>query len=330
MNTFGRLFRVSIAGESHGPAVSVVLDGVPAGLPLKEADFSSDLQRRRGGVIKGTTTRAEADVPVFRSGIYQGHTTGSPLTIEFPNADIRSSSYAEVRQIPRPGHADFVAEQRFSGFQDPRGGGHFSGRLTVAVVAAGIVAKKLLPMSISAQLAEVAGSAEHQEAVAQAQRSGDSVGGIVECRVTKIPVGLGEPFFDSVESLLAHAIFAIPAVKGIEFGSGFAAATMRGSEHNDYLVDPQGTTATNHAGGVNGGLTNGNEIYFRTAIKPTASITQQQHTIDLATGQLTELRVQGRHDACIALRVPVVVEAMTAIVLADLYQIAGLLPRVWS
>ena len=330
MNTFGRLFRVSIAGESHGPAITVVLDGVAAGLPLSVADFTADLDRRRGGVMKGTTARAETDVPVFRSGIYQGHTTGTPLVMEFPNSDIRSESYADVRRIPRPGHADFVAEQRFSGFQDPRGGGHFSGRLTVAVVAAGVVAKKLLPLSINAQLVEVAGSNNCQEAVANAKRSGDSAGGIVECRVTGVPAGLGEPFFDSAESLLAHAIFAIPAVKGIEFGAGFAAAAMQGSEHNDCLLDAQGSTATNHAGGINGGLTNGNELYFRTAIKPTASIPKQQRTIDLTTGELTELQVHGRHDACIALRVPVIVEAMTAIVLADLYQMAGLLPRVWS
>lgn len=331
MNTFGRLLRVHIFGESHGECVGVLMDGVPAGCPLEVGEFEADLSRRRGGSAPGTTPRKEADVPILKSGLFGGKTTGAPLLILFENANADSSPYEELRNKPRPGHADWVASQRFGGFADPRGGGHFSGRLTAGLVAAGVVAKKLItPAQIRAEVIEAGGSQNVSEAVDAAQREGDSVGGLVECRVADIPPGLGEPFFDSAESLLAHAAFSIPAVKGIEFGDGFALAKMRGSQSNDALLDASGRTATRHAGGIHGGLTDGNEVLFRVAVKPTSSIAKPQRTVDLRTGEPADLAVRGRHDACIALRVPPVLEAVTALVLADLLLLEGRVARVLS
>lgn len=319
MNSFGRAFRVHIFGESHGPCVGVTIDGCPPGVALSTSDFLPDLKRRQGGSGAGTTPRKEADEPVFQSGYFNGRTTGAPLTILFENSNTRSADYEGQRAIPRPGHADFVAGQKFGGFEDYRGGGHFSGRLTVCLVAAGVIAKKLLPdLQIAAALTELGGLADIDEAVARAAAAGDSVGGVVECRVSGLPIGLGEPFWDPVESLLAHAVFAIPAVRGIEFGTGFAAARMTGSRHNDALEDATGTTASNHAGGVVGGLTNGNELVFRIAVKPTSSTPAQQTSFNMQTGLQETFSVKGRHDLAIALRVPPVLEAVTAIVLADL------------
>lgn len=329
MNGFGRQFRLSILGESHGPCVGVLLDGVPAGLPLAAGEFEPDLARRRGGSAPGTTPRREDDVPLFRSGLHEGRTTGAPLLILFENRNTDSSAYEALRHTPRPGHADWVALRKFGGFADMRGSGHFSGRLTAALVAAGVVARKLLgPVKVEARLLEAGGKADIERAVAEAMAAGDSVGGIVECRVQGLPAGLGEPFFDSVESLLAHAAFAIPAIKGIEFGDGFQAARSRGSQVNDSIAEATGRTATNHAGGLNGGITNGNDLVFRVAVKPTSSIKAPQTTLDLRTQEPAELRVGGRHDACIALRVPVVLEAVTAAVLADLMMAEGRIPRV--
>jgi len=318
MNTFGRFFRIHIFGESHGPAVAVTMDGCPAGIALSEEDFLPDLARRKAGAA-GTTTRTESDAPQIVSGVFNGHTTGAPLTVLFQNENIRSADYEKLRATPRPGHADFVLDKKWRGYNDPRGGGHSSGRLTVCLVAAGVVAKKLLREArVEARLIEAGGIADVDEAVRHAQAAGDSIGGVVECRVTGLPVGVGEPFFDSVESLIAHAVFSIPAIKGIEFGAGFSAARMRGSEHNDALVDAAGTTRTNHAGGINGGITNGNEIVFRVAVKPTSSTPKEQQTWNRETASVAAFSVGGRHDLCIALRVPVVVEAVTAVVLADL------------
>jgi chorismate synthase len=319
LNSFGQIFRVSIWGESHGPAVGVLLDGVPAGLSLSPEQFHDDLQRRRGGLQKGTTPRQEDDVPVFKSGWFNGKTTGSPLLILFENNNTRSTDYEKQKAIPRPGHADFVAHQKFGGYEDYRGGGHFSGRLTVALVAAGVVAKQLLQtISIQATILEVAGENEVEKGIEKAIAEKDSVGGIVECRVEGLPLGLGEPFFDSVESLLAHAVFSIPAIRGIEFGTGFAAARMFGSQHNDVLENRDGKTSSNHAGGIVGGITNGNELVFRVAVKPTSSTPKEQISLNLETGEQEKFSVKGRHDLCIALRVPVVLEAVTAFVLADL------------
>ncbi len=343
MNTFGSKFRVSIFGESHGPRIGVTVDGVLPGLPLCEADFEKDLSRRKAGAL-GTTPRLESDLPEIVSGVYEGRTTGAPLTILFKNENTRSQDYEQFRKNPRPGQADFTANLKFGGFNDPRGGGHFSGRLTLGLVAAGVIAKKMLYFAkFQAQLIEVGGlkdASAWPDALKAAQAERDSLGGVVECVVDGLPIGLGEPFWDSVESVVAHAVFAIPGVRGIEFGDGFAAARMKGSEHNDPFpehhcdchseqsschserseespecghgeghpccgrhkhVQPP---VTNHAGGVNGGITNGNPLVFRVAFKPTSSI--------------AKAGIPGRHDTCFALRTPVIVEAVAAIVLADL------------
>ncbi len=321
MNSFGTLFKVQIFGESHGPSVGIVIDGCPAGLDLVADDFFVDTRRRQGGNLPGTTPRKEDDMPIFLSGIFNDKTTGAPLTITFENNNTRSVDYAKQRAVPRPGHADFVASKKFGGFEDYRGGGHFSGRLTVCLVAAGVVAKKILAQKniiCTATLLEVGGEKNIEAGIEKAIKAGDSIGGIVECTAQNLPVGLGEPFFDSVESLLAHAVFAIPAVKGIEFGSGFAAAKMYGSTHNDAIQNEAGTTFTNHAGGIVGGITNGNDLVFRIAIKPTSSTPKSQETYNKETGNVETFSVKGRHDLCIALRVPVVLEAVTAMVLVDL------------
>src|ERR1035437_5005613 len=477
MNSFGRIFRVSIFGESHGENVGLVIDGCPAGISLIEEDFSADLERRKAGA-KGTTPRKEDDVPEIVSGAFNNKTTGAPITILFKNSNTRSADYEKQRAVPRPGHADFVASKKFNGFQDYRGGGHFSGRLTVALVAAGVVAKKILTLNsspkergtaatsevgyltnsieqwktvipfakenrkaptevenimwqelrnrklngykfrrqhpvagyipdfvclerklmveidggyhneeeqkklddvreqwlsehgyrmirftndqvlyqlpkvlqqlgealsfgeparagtdgglgevknrikITASILEIGGETDLDKGLQKAIDAKDSIGGIIECRVNGLPIGLGEPFFDSAESLISHAVFAIPAVRAIEFGTGFAAAKMFGSKHNDPIENTEGKTTTNHAGGVVGGLTNGNELVFRVAIKPTSSTPQEQQTLNIETNKVEPFSVKGRHDLCIALRVPVVLEAATAIVLADLMLLA--------
>ena len=318
MNFFGRIFRVSIFGESHGDSVGITIDGCPAGILLTKQDFFEDIERRKPGA-KGTTGRVEADVPQMISGVFNNTTTGTPINILFKNDNIRSADYEKQRAVPRPGHADFVASKKFSGFEDYRGGGHFSGRLTVAVVAAGVVAKKILhKIKIVASILEIGGENDIEKGLQKAIDAKDSIGGIVECRVSNLPVGLGEPFFDSAESLIAHAVFAIPAVKAIEFGAGFAAAKMFGTQHNDTLENMEGKTATNYAGGIVGGITNGNELVFRIAIKPTSSTPKEQQTLNLESGNVESFSVKGRHDLCIALRVPVVLEAVTAMVMADL------------
>ena len=338
MNTFGRKYRVSIFGESHGELIGVTLDGVPAGLELSEQDFEADILRRKSGA-KGTTPRIEADQPMIVSGVFEGHTTGAPLTIVFKNTNTHSSDYSLFAAMPRPGHADLTAAMKWDDCQDPRGGGHFSGRLTLPIVAAGVVAKKMLSdmtmldetpcNAVQARIVELGGIAlgdasasldmpdAWKEAIDNAIKEGDSLGAVVECTVPDIDPGYGEPFWDSVESCLAHAIFAIPGVRGLEFGDGFAAAAMKGSEHNDPIGE-DGRPVKNGSGGVNGGITNGAPITFRVAFKPTASIRKAQQTYNFATGQMDTLEVPGRHDVCFALRAPVVVEAMTAIVLADL------------
>lgn len=359
MNTFGRRYRVSIFGESHGKLIGVIMDGVPAGLELSEQDLMNDIQRRKSGA-KGTTPRLEDDLPQIVSGVFEGHTTGAPLTVTFRNHNTHSSDYEAFASMPRPGHADLTAAFRWDDCQDPRGGGHFSGRLTLPVVVAGTVAKKILAdatmldqtpcTQVNARIVELGGipegglpnspgltgggpdvsdeSAEGakdpsgipacwQDAIDLAIREGDSLGAVVECEVPDIDPGYGEPFWDSVESAIAHAMFAIPGVRGVEFGDGFKSAAMKGSEHND-PIGPGGRPTKNGAGGINGGITNGAPISFRVAFKPTSSIRKTQRTFNFAKGEFDELEVPGRHDVCFALRAPVVVEAMTAIVLADL------------
>ena len=319
MNSFGRIFRIHIFGESHGDCVGLTIDGCPAGLPLQVSDFVEDIERRKGGVQKGTTPRKEDDIPIFKTGLFNGYTTGAPLTILFENNNTRSGDYEKQRAVPRPGHADFTAHAKYGGFEDFRGGGHFSGRLTVCLVAAGVIAKKLLKeIAVKSTILEIGGEKDLEKGLDKAIEAKDSIGGIVECRVNGLPLGLGEHFFDSVESLISHAVFSIPAVKGVEFGAGFAAAKMFGVDHNDAIEDASGKTRTNHAGGIVGGITNGNELVFRVVIKPTSSTPKEQSTWNRETNEIEPFSVKGRHDLCIALRVPVILEAVAAIVLTDL------------
>ena len=315
MDTFGRHFSVSLFGASHEPTVGAVLRGVPASLALREDDFTADLLRRKSG-RPGTTPRIEDDLPVLDDRRAEEGT----LTITFANRNYRDADYSDFTSIPRPGHADFVALKRYGSLLN----GRFSGRMTLPLVAAGVVAKKIIaPLRVEASLVEIGGvKASDTDAVTrlleETAREGDSLGGVVECHCTGVPAGLGEPFFDSLESLLAHAVFSIPGIRGIEFGDGFAASRMKGSEHNDPIIDADGHTVRNGAGGINGGLSNGNPIVFRTAVKPTSSIRKVQTTFDFKAGRMVDYSVPGRHDTCFALRVPPVVEAVTACVFADL------------
>ena len=328
MNSFGRIFRVHIFGESHGACVGLTIDGCPAGLPLSVEDFAEDIERRKPGA-KGTTPRKEDDIPLIKTGLFNGKTTGAPITILFENNNTRSADYEKLRAVPRPGHADFVATAKYGGNEDYRGSGHFSGRLTVCLVAAGVVAKKILTgININASILEIGGETDLEKGLQKAIDAKDSIGGIVECTVSGLPVGLGEPFFDSAESMISHAVFAIPAVRGIEFGTGFAAAKMSGSHHNDAIENKAGKTFTNHGGGIVGGITNGNELVFRIAIKPTSSTPLEQQTLNIETNTVEGFSVKGRHDLCIALRVPVILEAVTAFVLADLMMVEQKIPRV--
>jgi chorismate synthase len=317
MNSFGNSFRVSIFGESHGPMIGVVMDGVPFGLSLTPEDFKNDIDRRRPTGEAGTK-RKESDEPRIVTGVLDGVTTGAPLTILFENENTRSSDYSQFRDIPRPGHADFAAAIKYSGYNDLRGGGHFSGRLTLCLVAAGVVAKKILKengIKIKAKVLSIGGKRYDPNQPIQFPSNGDSLGGVVECRCYDVPAGAGEPFFDSIESVIAHLAFSIPGVRGIEFGDGFKAANMTGSQHNDCFVNAEGETSTNSSGGINGGLANGNPIVFRVAIKPTSSITTPQKTFNFETNQMDTLVIKGRHDKCIALRCPVIVESIAALAL---------------
>ncbi len=328
MNSYGRLFRVTLWGESHGGGIGVSIDGAGVGVALSEADFLADLDRRRSGA-KGTTPRKESDTPRVVSGLFNGYTTGAPLTVLFENENTISRDYSNLTRHFRPSHADRVASVKYGGYQDYRGGGHFSGRITLPLVAAGVVAKKVLGegVDVSSELIELRDSKDKSlfnDIVEHAVKSHDSVGGVIECRVKGIPTGLGEPFFDSVESVLSHLLFSVPAVKGVEFGSGFESTRMMGSENNDMIIDANGTTESNHAGGINGGISNGNEIVVRVAVKPTPSIATKQMTYNTASGEVEELVIKGRHDACIALRAGVVIEAAVAIGLADLMLTARL------
>jgi len=317
MNTFGRKFRIHILGESHGPCVGIVIDGCPPGIALAVSDFHQDIQRRKSGAL-GTTPRLEEDVPNIVTGVFNGYTTGAPITILFDNNHTQSQDYDAIKAVPRPGHADFVLQHKYNGYNDYRGGGHSSGRLTLCLVAAGVLAKKIIqPISICATLIEAGGSTDIETAIAAAIQDQDSIGGIVACSAQNMPIGLGAPFFDSLESLISHLVFAIPAIKGIAFGAGFAAANMKGSTHNDAIIDAKGATATNHAGGINGGISNGNDLYFQVVVKPTSSTPKEQTTWHQDTQTVAPFTVKGRHDLCVALRVPVVLEAVTAIALAD-------------
>lgn len=319
MNSFGSLFRISLFGESHGESIGVVIDGCPAGLSLSEATLLPDLARRQSGAL-GTTARCESDKPHFLSGLWKGKTTAAPIAILFHNQNIRSQDYNDLASFWRPGHADFTAAQKYGSHNDYRGGGHFSGRLTLALVAAGSIAKLLLPqeMQIQARLLSAGGSTDIETAVEAAMLAQDSIGGMIACEAQPMPIGWGEPFFGKLQAQLGHLLFSIPAVKGVAFGSGMHAAHMRGSQHNDPILNAEGKTATNHAGGINGGISNGNPLCFEVAVKPPSSIAQTQQSYHTAQAKVVKHSIQGRHDACIALRMPVIVEAATAIVLADL------------
>lgn len=330
MNRFGTIFTISIFGESHGKTIGIIIDNCPAGISIYNQDFYVDLNRRKSGA-KGTTTRLEVDEPEIVSGVFNNFTTGAPITILFKNENVKSEDYSNLKNKPRPGHADFTALQKYGGYNDYRGSGHFSGRLTLALVAAGVLAKKICsPIAFSASLISAGGEDDIQKAIDNAIVENDSIGGIVACTISNVPTGLGEPFFDSIESIISHLAFSIPAVKGIEFGAGFQAASMRGSEHNDVLINANGKTIQNNAGGINGGISNGNEIVFKLAVKPPSSISKAQKTINLQTSNMEILEIKGRHDACIALRVPVVAEAIAAIALADFLLIQGNRKRVFS
>jgi chorismate synthase len=321
MNSFGVVFKVSLFGESHGTAIGVNIDGCPPGIAIKPDDFAPDLLRRKSG-RKGTTQRLEGDMPEIISGVFNGLTTGAPITLFTYNKNTVSADYDEFKIVPRPGHADYVSRVKHSGFSDLRGGGHFSGRITWGLVAAGVISKKIAASAqITAKLISAGGSENIEEAVDKAIALNDTIGGIIECRVKNPQIAIGEPFFYSFESAVSHIIFSIPAIKGIEFGSGFSSAAMKGSENNDPFIDVNGKTATNNAGGINGGITNGNEIVFRVAVKPTSSTGVEQTTLNFKTGRMVTLGVKGRHDTSIALRMPVIVEAATAIAIADLIMI---------
>ena len=342
-NTFGTIFRVTTFGESHGAGLGCVIDGVPAGLRIDLDFLRAELARRRPGQSGMTTPRSEADEPEILSGVLDGVATGAPLAILFRNTNQKSGDYATIANLFRPGHADYSWERKF-GFRDARGGGRTSGRETVARVAAGAVAKLILAsngIKVRACAVEIAGikantidwdqvernpvrapDAEAAERMVQAVREAapDSVGGVILCEALGLPAGLGEPVFDKLDALTAHAILSIGGVKGIEFGAGFAAAAMRGSVHNDPIL-PGGKFASNNAGGVLGGISNGDVFTFRCAVKPTASLARPQMTVD-RDGAPAEISTPGRHDPCLVPRMVPVVEAMTAIVLADLLLLA--------
>lgn len=320
MNSFGRLFRINIYGESHGKSVGVILDGVMPGIKLSEEDFVADIERRKAGK-KGTTPRVEADQVIIESGVFNGYTTGSPILLRFLNTNTKSKDYSKLVTHPRPSHADFVANEKYNGYQDYRGGGHFSGRLTVGLVAAGVVAKKMLAgITFNTNLINLGGCSDptmFDEILDKVVARKDSVGGIVSICVNGVPVGLGEPYFDSLESTISHLLFSVGAVKGVEFGSGFSGVNMLGSEYNDLIIDKTGKTSTNHNGGINGGISNGNSLIVKAFVKPTASIFKEQNTYSFASGQVEPLLIEGRHDAAIVLRAMVVLEACVAICLAD-------------
>lgn len=359
-NSLGKLFTVTSFGESHGRCVGVIIDGCPAGLAITEENIQKEVDRRKPMLATVSTSRVEQDRVEVLSGVFNGKTTGAPICLLVWNKDVDSGWYEEARFLPRPGHADYTAFVKYGGFNDFRGGGRFSGRITVGFVMAGVVAKKLLNaigVEILAHIIEIDGvkakpkrideirrnvdksplkcadpeaAKEMLKAIEEARKEGDSLGGIVEGVALSMPVGLGEPVFDTLEGELAKALFAIPAVKGVEFGSGFAAAEKRGSENNDPFTIRNGRieTATNNVGGILGGISNGMPVVVRVAVKPTPSIACPQPTVNMKTMENASLVVKGRHDACIAPRAVAVVEAMMAVTLCDFAMRAGLIPRV--
>lgn len=325
MNSFGSLFRVHIYGESHGSGIGVLIDGVPSGIKLTLEDFTKDLSKRKSGKI-GTTPRKEDDSPQILSGVFNEFTTGAPINIFFENKNTDSKVYADFKSHPRPGHADFSATKKYLGFNDIRGGGHFSGRLTLALVAAGVVAKKILSgITFSSEIESVGVlnkidfNKKLENYLLETINSGDSLGGTISLTIKNIPIGLGEPFFGSVESVISSMVFSIPGIKGIEFGAGFKGTELLGSNFNDCFIDKNGKTSSNNNGGINGGITNGNDIFLKVAVKPTSSIFKSQETFNFKDESIQTLTIKGRHDVAFLLRVPIVLENSVAIALADLY-----------
>ncbi|MBA7606678.1 Chorismate synthase [subsurface metagenome] len=359
-NSFGKLFTITSFGESHGRCVGVIIDGCPAGLSLTGEDIQKEVDRRRPGTGVASTTRVEEDKVEILSGIFNEHTTGAPICLLVWNRDVDSSQYERIRFLPRPGHADYPAFVKYGGFNDFRGGGRFSGRITATFVMAGAVAKKLLNLigvevlahtteigGVKAQvieLDEIRGNVDKNplkcadleaaedmtRVIEKARGEGDSVGGAIEGMALNVPVGLGEPVFDTLEGDLSKALFAIPAIKGVEFGSGFSTTGEKGSENNDPFTIKDGKiiTTTNNAGGILGGISTGMTIVLRVAVKPTPSIARSQQTVDMGNMQNASLEVRGRHDACIVPRAVPVVESMMAITLCDFAMRAGLIPEV--
>ena len=323
-STYGKNLKIAIFGQSHSEAIGVTIDGLPAGFSIDMDKLQSFMNRRAPGRDKYSTPRKEADKPDFISGLVGNVTCGAPLTAIIKNTNTRSSDYDNIRDIPRPGHADFTAHVKYGGFEDVSGGGHFSGRLTAPLCIAGGIVKQILAESgitVDAVIKEIGGNSEDPyRAIEEARGRGDSVGGIIECTVNGLPAGIGNPMFDGVENNIAKAVFAIPAVKGIEFGRGFDAGRICGSENNDefYYEGEQVRTRTNNHGGILGGITSGMPVVFRVAIKPTPSISIQQNSISYSRGEDDILRVRGRHDPCIVPRAVPCVEAACAIALYDL------------
>ena len=343
----GKRIRLSIFGQSHAEAIGMTLDGLPAGMAVDPDLLQRFLDRRAPGRSEWSTARREEDIPEFLCGLKDGLTCGAPLTAIIRNTNVRKKDYADLQTLPRPGHADFTAQLRYRGFQDASGGGHFSGRLTAPLcIAGGVLLQELERRSISvaARVVQIGSVRDESafdgpvsekvfpvsddraaekmtEAIRTAKSEGDSVGGVIECMITGFPGGVGDPFFDGLESRLSQMLFSIPAVKGVEFGAGFASASLRGSENNDpFCVSPEGqiATVTNHAGGILGGITNGMPIVFRLAVKPTPSIAMEQQSVNLETMKTQTLQIRGRHDPCIVPRAVPVAEAAAAIVLFDL------------
>lgn len=317
MNTFGRIFRISIYGESHSEQIGITIDGMPAGYTINLEDLQREIDRRKPNA-KGTTPRKESDLPIISCGVFDSITTGAPINISFKNENTIAKDYSIFRDMPRPGQSDFPASVKFGNHNDIRGGGMFSGRLTLALVTAGYFAKLLCGNIIAkADILELHGSSDIRNEIENAVKNRDSIGGIIETRISNVPIGLGEPFFDSIESYIAHLAFSIPGIKGIEFGAGFATTRLYGSENNDVIIDASAKMKTNNSGGINGGISNGNEIVFRVAVKPTSSIAKAQETWNFRNNSIETLEINGRHDTCFALRVPPILEAISYIALAD-------------
>lgn len=320
MNSFGKLFKINIFGESHGMSVGALIDGVKPGISLSADDFIKDLARRKSGGL-GTTPRIEDDEIIIESGVFNGYTTGAPILLRFLNKNTNSKDYSNLVNQPRPSHADFTANIKYNGFNDYRGGGHFSGRLTLGLVAAGVIAKKMLnDVEFESKIINLKGEsnpAKFKELLEDASLKKDSIGGVVMLKAKNVKAGLGDPYFDSLESSISHLLFSVGGVKGVEFGIGFEGASLYGSEYNDLIIDSNGVTRTNNNGGINGGISNGNDIDIKVFVKPTPSIGLPQETFNFESNKIEKLEIEGRHDAAIIIRSVVVLEACLAIALCD-------------